>query len=147
MAAEIAEISGEGHTISLPTDVTNAAAVDESFKKLFEKFGRLDGAANMAGTVGNMKFGQTHHGLENLNDADYDKIMKINLDGVKNCMRAEFRTMKGPGSIVNAASISGQAGNPFGTAYSSSKWAVIGLSKGAAGEVGSRGIRVNAVAP
>lgn len=55
--------------------------------------------------------------------------------------------MKGPGSIVNASSISSLAGNPYSTAYSSSKWAVIELSKGAAGEAGPKGIRVNAIAP
>jgi NAD(P)-dependent dehydrogenase (short-subunit alcohol dehydrogenase family) len=101
----------------------------------------------VAGIVGNRQVWDTSHGLETLKDENWDKIMRVNLDGVKNCLRAEFRAMKGPGAIVNAASISGQMANPFATAYSVSKWGVIGLTKGAAGEVGSRGIRVNSVAP
>lgn len=147
VAAEITKLVGGGHTHALSVDVTDAKAVDQAFKSIFETFGRLDGAANLAGTVGTMKYGQTHHGLENVTDEDWDFILKVNLDGVKNCLRSELRLMKGPGSIVNASSISGLAGNPYSTAYSSSKWAVIGLSKGAAGEAGSKGIRVNAIAP
>lgn len=147
VAAEISEIAGEGHAIALTCNVTKSAEVDAAFQKLFDKWGRLDGAANMAGTVGNMDFMARNHSLDVLSDEDYDFIMKINMDGVKNCLRAELRLMKGPGSIVNAASIAGQQGNPFATPYSASKWAVIGLTKGAAQEVGSKGIRVNAVAP
>lgn len=146
-AAEVTKIAGAGHAVAVAVDVTDADAVEAAFKKVFDAFGRLDGAANLAGTVGSMKFGVKNHGLDVVTDKDWDFIMKVNLDGVKNCLRSEFRLMKGPGSIVNASSISGQAGNPFAVAYSASKWAVIGISKGAAGEVGDRGIRVNAIAP
>lgn len=147
VAAEVSKLVGDGHAVAVAVDVTDAKAVDDAFQKVFDTFGRLDGAANLAGTVGSMRYGAKDHALEAVTDEKWDQIMKVNLDGVKNCLRSEFRLMKGPGSIVNASSISGQAGNPFGTAYSSSKWAVIGLSKGAAGEVGGRGIRVNAIAP
>jgi NAD(P)-dependent dehydrogenase (short-subunit alcohol dehydrogenase family) len=147
VAAEIQKLTGQSRAISLAVDVTNADLVDAAIQQVLNTFGRLDGAANVAGIVGDRQVWDTSHGLENLKDADWDRIMRVNLDGVKNCLRAEFRAMKGSGAIVNAASISGQMANPFATAYSVSKWGVIGLTKGAAGEFGSRGIRVNAVAP
>jgi 3-oxoacyl-[acyl-carrier protein] reductase len=147
VADEIQKLTKQARTISLAVDVTKADQVDAAVQQVLSTFGRLDGAANVAGIVGNRQVWDTSHGLETLKDEDWDKIMRVNLDGVKNCLRAEFRAMKGPGAIVNAASISGQMANPFATAYSVSKWGVIGLTKGAAGEVGSRGIRVNSVAP
>jgi len=147
VAAEIAKIPGGGQSISVKANVTKAEEVDAAVKQVADKFGRLDGAANMAGIIGDKKLGDTGYAVEKLLDSDWDKIMKINLDGVKNSLRAEFQHMKGPGSIVNAASISGQSANPYAVPYSVSKWGVIGLTKGAAGEVGSRGIRVNAIAP
>ncbi|KAL4801526.1 dehydrogenase [Aspergillus unguis] len=147
VAAEIESLAGDARALALAVDVTKADQMEAAVKAVFDKFGRLDGAANMAGIVGDKKLGDTSYALEKLQDSDWDKIMKVNLDGVKNSLRAELKVMKGPGAIVNAASISGQAGNPFAVPYSVSKWGVIGLTKGAAGEVGSKGIRINAVAP
>jgi 3-oxoacyl-[acyl-carrier protein] reductase len=147
VAAEVAKLVGDGHAVAVAVDVTDSDAVEAAFQKAFDAFGRLDGAAHLAGTVDTMKFAVKSHGLDVVTDKEWDQIMSVNLTGVKNCLRSEFRLIRGPGSIINSSSISGQAGNPFGTAYSASKWAVIGLSKGAAGEVGDRGIRVNAIAP
>ncbi|KAK6384746.1 hypothetical protein LTS17_002309 [Exophiala oligosperma] len=129
-----------GEAVSFICDVKNSKAIDDAVRKIAEKFGRLDGAANMAGFVAS-------HGLDKITDEDWDGLLGVNLNGVKNSIVSELHHMKGPGSIVNAASISGQMGNAYASAYATSKWAVIGLTKSAAQEVGPRGIRVNAVAP
>jgi len=101
----------------------------------------------MAGIAATRKTPVGKFGLSTLEDDDWDMIMKTNLDGVKNCVRAQIQAMKGTGSIVNAASTAGQYGPANCSPYVVSKWGVIGLTKTAAKEVGKQGIRVNAVAP
>jgi len=100
----------------------------------------------MAGIAATRKTGPGKFPLSTLEDEEWDMIMKTNLDGVKNCMRAQLQNMS-TGSIVNAASTAGQSGNANTSPYSVSKWGVIGLTKCVAKEVGKIGIRINAVAP
>lgn len=100
----------------------------------------------MAGIAATRQTPVGQFGLETLKDDDWDMIMNTNLDGVKNCLRAQMRAIKA-GSIVNAASTAGQYGPPNCSPYVVSKWGVIGLTKTAAKECGKRGLRVNAVAP
>ncbi|GAB7356240.1 hypothetical protein MBLNU459_g7057t1 [Dothideomycetes sp. NU459] len=146
--AVLAEIKGfNGHALGIACNVQNAAEVDAAVKAVVEKFGRLDGAANMAGIAATKRTPMGCFGLTTLNDDDWDMILKTNLDGIKNCLRSQLRAMKGPGSIVNAASTAGQYGAPNCSPYVTSKWGVIGLTKTAAKECGKQGIRVNAVAP
>jgi NAD(P)-dependent dehydrogenase (short-subunit alcohol dehydrogenase family) len=120
----------------------------------------------MAGIAATRRTPVGKFGLTTLEDDDWDMIMKTNLDGVKNCLRAQLQAIKGPGSIVNAASTAGQYGPPncspyalrspitcalsrtdLNVSYVVSKWGVIGLTKTAAKECGKQGVRVNAVAP
>ena len=101
----------------------------------------------MAGIAATRKTPVGRFGLASLEDDDWDMIMKTNLDGVKNCLRAELQHIKGPGSIINAASTAGQYGAPNCSPYVVSKWGVIGLTKSVAKEVGKQGIRINSVAP
>lgn len=147
VATEVESLVGPGKAIALACNVQDAKAVNEAVKAVADHFGRLDGAANMAGYVGNQGFYGTGYALDIMNDADWDDMLATNLNGVKNSLRAEFNHMKNGGSIVNAASIAGQMGIAYNSPYASSKWAVIGLTKSAAQEGGSKGIRVNAVAP
>jgi NAD(P)-dependent dehydrogenase (short-subunit alcohol dehydrogenase family) len=107
----------------------------------------LAGAANLAGIAETRKTKAGKFPIESIDDDDWETIMKTNLDGVKNCLRAQFRAIEGPGAIVNASSTAGQYGPPNCGPYVVSKWGVIGLTKTVAREVGRRGIRVNAVAP
>jgi 3-oxoacyl-[acyl-carrier protein] reductase len=146
-AREITEIANAGDTLSLACNVQDSSAVDAAHRAVIDKWGRLDGAANLAGYGGNQKLGETGYALQNLKDSDWDFMLTTNLGGVKNCLRAQFQVMKGPGSIVNAASVAGQKGHPNAGPYNTSKWGVIGLTKCAAQESALRGITVNAVAP
>ena len=136
-----------GKALSLVCDVTSRESVDEAVKAVATHFGGLDGAANMAGYVGNQGFFGTGYAVDVLRDEDWNQLMDINLNGTKNCLRAELNQMKGAGSIVNIASIAGQNGPPYNSPYAVSKWGVIGMTKCTAQEVGKRNIRVNAVAP
>ena len=86
--------------------------------------------------------------LELETDEDWDRVININLGGVKNALRAQLqhRNPKGA-SIVNASSIGARIGSPGNAAYSASKAAVNGLTKSVAREMGPQGVRVNAIAP
>lgn len=128
-------------------DVTSADSVNAWIAATVEKFGRLDGAANMAGAIGK------HHGIRPLSEQDddeWDLIMRVNVTGLMHCLRAQVRAIQagegGRGSIVNASSIQGLRGFAMHAAYSASKHAVVGLTRSVAKEVGPA-VRVNAVAP
>ncbi|CAG7925156.1 unnamed protein product [Penicillium olsonii] len=129
-------------------DISNAAAVKEWVASTVSQFGRLDGAANMAGTIGK------HHGTGKFvdqEDAEWDMLMRVNVTGLMYCLRAQLKAIAetapgGQGSIVNASSIQGIRGFALHAAYSTTKHAVVGMTKSVAKEVGPN-IRVNAVAP
>ncbi|KIW45476.1 uncharacterized protein PV06_03867 [Exophiala oligosperma] len=133
--------------LAFSCDVRDAAGVECAITKAKDHFGALHGAANMAGIVGSQGLKGKGHALDILPDEDWDFIMNVNLDGVKNCLRAELNVLEDGSSIVNAGSIAGQQAWPFLGPYCVSKAGVLSLSKIAAQEAGSRGIRVNAVAP
>lgn len=79
---------------------------------------------------------------------DWDFTLAVNLNGVLNCMRSQLEKITKPGgSIVNVSSTSGLFGCPGGSAYATSKFAVIGLTESAAGEFGREGVRINALLP
>ncbi|ETS79128.1 hypothetical protein PFICI_08981 [Pestalotiopsis fici W106-1] len=125
-------------------DVSKRAEVDGWIASIVAKFGRLDGAANVAGIIGK------HHGLASvaeLDDTEWDKIIAVNLTGMMYCLRAELQSVVDGGSIVNVSSIHGTKGFAKHAAYDASKHGVVGLTKAAALENGAREIRVNSVAP
>ena len=143
--SEIEKLGGKA--VSIACNVQDSKAMDAAVKSVAEHFGRLDGAANMAGYVGNQGLYGKGFAMDVIEDEDWDMMLATNLNGVKNSIRAELRYMKGTGSIVNAASIAGLYGFPWNAPYATAKWGVIGMTKCTAQEVGTRGIRVNAVAP
>ena len=81
--------------------------------------------------------------------ADFDAVLSVNLSGVVHCCREAARRMIGRrrGSIVNLSSVAGLVGNPYSIGYAASKWAVRGMTKVAAKELGRYGIRVNSIHP
>lgn len=131
------------HILTTVVDVGSREAVEKWIDATMAKFGRLDGAANMAGYIGK------YHGVSTLaeqDDNEWDMILRVNLTGLMYCLRAELRHLTAGGSIVNAASIQGIRGFAKHAAYSSSKHGVVGLTRSVAQETGERA-RINAIAP
>jgi NAD(P)-dependent dehydrogenase (short-subunit alcohol dehydrogenase family) len=123
-------------------NVASEAEVEHWIAAIIEKYGRLDGAANLAGVIG-----KSISGIEEIEMSEWDFIMNVNLKGVMLCLKYELRVMKKGASIVNASSIAGLRGTVRNAAYSASKHGVVGLTRSAAKEVGGRGVRVNAICP
>jgi NAD(P)-dependent dehydrogenase (short-subunit alcohol dehydrogenase family) len=133
-----------GEILATQVDVRNRSEVDDWITSVVEKFGKLDGAANLAGVIPKSI---NIERVEDLNDADWKFVLDVNITGVMQCMRAQIPNMNEKGSIVNAASIAALGGFPKKAAYTVAKHGVVGLTKTAAKEVGDRSIRVNCIAP
>ncbi len=131
-----------GQAASVRADVSVDAEVEAMVDFAVGAFGGLDYAFNNAGIAGPLA---TTVGFE---EEDWDRVIAVNLKGVWLCMRHEIPRMleRGGGSIVNTASIAGLVGGAS-SAYNASKHGVIGMTKQAAIEYSSQGVRVNAVCP
>lgn len=123
-------------------DVSNSEAVEENINKIIEEHGKIDILVNNAGITSDGLFVR-------MSPEQWEKVININLSSafyvthsvVKHMMKARR------GSIVNMSSVVGISGNAGQANYSASKAGLIGLTKSLAKELGSRNIRVNAVAP
>src|SRR4030081_1092116 len=126
-------------------DVTDPASAQAMIEAGLRSFGRLDALINNAALYGALHGGR----FDAIDEAEWDAAMAVNVKGIWNCCKAAVPAMRqaGGGSIVNVASLAATYGMPFGLHYTTSKAAVIGLTRGLARELGRDRIRVNALAP
>lgn len=138
---QAADAIGEAATY-LHLDVTNEEDWTAAVAATEERFGRLNVLVNNAGIL-------RHGAIEATTLADYLEVVAVNQTGVFLGIRAAIPAMRraGGGSIVNVSSVEGLGGMPYLLAYGATKWAVRGMTKAAAVELGRDGIRVNSVHP
>ena len=139
----VQEIEAKGWKAQMyQCDVSDMTSCGEMIAELIKAYGRIDILVNNAGiTRDNL--------LMRMSEEEFDEVIRVNLKGCFNTMKHVSRYMlkqKG-GRIINISSVTGLIGNAGQANYCASKAGVIGLTKSAARELGSRGITVNAIAP
>ncbi|WP_294809619.1 SDR family NAD(P)-dependent oxidoreductase [uncultured Gemmiger sp.] len=140
--AALKEENPDWEVIGMAPDLTDYAAVDAAFAEVEKAFGRIDILVNNAGI-------SAREPLYDYTPEAFEKIMRLNVSAVFNGCRAAAPRMKaqGGGSIINTSSMVSLYGQPSGVGYPTSKFAVNGMTRSLARELGRDNIRVNAVAP
>lgn len=131
-----------GEAVSYQCNVADFTACGEMITALIKEYGHIDILVNNAGiTKDNL--------LMKMSEEDFDNVINVNLKGCFNTIKhlSRYLLKQRSGKIINISSVSGVMGNPGQANYCASKAGVIGLTKSAARELGSRGITVNAIAP
>lgn len=139
--SSIRKAGGEARYVR--TDVRDAAQVAALVTGTVQAYGRLDVAFNNAGIEGSQA------PIADLSEESWERVLRVNLTAVFLCMKHQLAQMtkQGEGAIVNNASILGQVGFANASAYVAAKHGLLGLTRCAALEYSTRGIRVNAVCP
>ena len=140
-AAAAAGLPGDGHA-GFACDVADSEAVAATVAAIEEQLGPVDILINNAGIT-------RDNVLMRLKDEDWDDVLNANLKGAFNMTRALSRGMmkRRDGAIINISSVVGIMGNAGQTNYAASKAGLHGMTKSVARELGSRGVRCNAIAP
>src|SRR6056297_3321598 len=141
----VAEIEDRGGAASaIIADISRSGDVDQMVAHVLKEYGRLDYAVNNAAVEG------AFSPIVDLPEEEWDRVHDINLKGVYLSMKYEARAMlssKKGGAIVNIGSVNSFLGFPTGSAYVSTKHALIGLTSSVSAELAPEGIRVNLVCP
>ncbi|HET7795524.1 MAG TPA: glucose 1-dehydrogenase [Rhizobacter sp.] len=143
VAQRIRQAGGEARFETM--DVCNAVQVAATLQQVIARHGRIDGAFNNAGVLDG-----TFLASADQPEPLWDRVIDVNLKGTWLCMKHEIPLMlaRGGGVIVNHASVAGLFANRIvGAAYIASKHGVVGLTRAAALEYASQGLRINAVCP
>lgn len=139
---ELKEINKNYEVMGLYPNISDAKEIEEAFNEVKNKYGKIDILVNNAGI-------SAMESIYDYPEENFKKIMELNVNAVFNCSKAVAPIMKenGGGVILNTSSMVSLYGQPSGCGYPASKFAVNGLTKSLARELGKDNIRVNAVAP
>jgi 3-oxoacyl-[acyl-carrier protein] reductase len=134
--------AGGGDAVAVQADVSDPDAVTQMFTRVADELGDVSVLVNNAGITDDSL-------VLRMTPQQWDKVMNTNLRSVFLCTKMALRPMlrAKSGRIINISSVSGISGNPGQGNYAAAKAGIIGFTKSAAKEVGSRGITVNAIAP
>jgi NAD(P)-dependent dehydrogenase (short-subunit alcohol dehydrogenase family) len=134
-----------GRAAAVTLDVRDQASCNAMSERAMVEFGRIDVLVNNAALYGSLKGGR----FETLPEDEWDDCMDVNVNGIWRCCKAVIGQMKvqKSGSIINISSLAALAGLPYALHYSTSKAAVIGMTRSLARELGRDWIRVNAIGP
>ncbi len=141
---QLIEAAG-GQAIAVRVDVSDQVSVDAMAAAALQRFGRIDGLINNAAYFREVKLTP----FEEIDPAIWERIFRVNVQGVWNCCKAVMPAMRDQksGAIVNIASVVAVAGQPGYLHYVASKGAVLAMTKGLAKECGASNVRVNVIAP
>ena len=138
---KLKNINKDYEVIGFYPNLTKIGEVEDTFKKIKEKFSKIDILVNNAGVASKTK-------LEDYEIDEFDKIVDLNIKSVFICSKAIVPYLKETkGVIINTSSMVSIYGQPSGVMYPASKFAVNGITKSLSRELASYGIRVNAVLP
>ena len=141
--AEKIIVESGANCLAITGDVTDENSVADAVKQVSDTFGGLHFGFNNAGVVAHpIPF-------SDLSSEDFDRVININLKGAWLCMKYELPAIvaSGGGCIVNTGSIASSVGIPLLPSYVASKHGLLGLTKAAALEYGSQGVRINMICP
>jgi 3-oxoacyl-[acyl-carrier protein] reductase len=139
-------IRGRGHAaIAEATDISDPVQAERMAARALMEWGRIDGLVNNASLMSTLARRPWHE----IDIAEWDRVMAVNLRGMFLCCRAVYPAMKaqGKGKIVNISSSRFWMGSPLRLHYSTSKAGVVGFTRSLSREVGADGIQVNAITP
>ncbi len=134
-----------GRAVAVSLDVADSRSCEAMATQTMDVYGRIDVLVNNAALYAGLQGAR----FEQLQEAQWDRVMQVNIKGTWLASRAVVAHMRasGGGSIINISSLAAVYGLPYGLDYVASKSAVIGMTRGMARELGGDHIRVNAVAP